>query len=110
MQANQTVRFTMKWKSKMDPSKYGFVKADQEPGSAVMFRHLKLSNNGALKFDSGPNDTGPTGNLCNAPTPGNASTVMMNYDDILGIEITNGDNQSGQPSNMLLDIATPDRY
>ena len=111
MQPFQTVRYTMRWKSKMDPTKFGFVKVDQEPGSAVMVRNLKLSNNGALKFDSTPTgDTGPTGNLCNAPTPGNPSTVMMNFDDILGIEVTNGDNQSGQPSNMLLDIAVPDRY
>jgi len=112
MQPFQTVRYTMRWKSKMDPAKFGFIKVDQEPGSAVMVRNLKLSNNGALKFDSTPyGDTGPTGNLCNAPTPPpDLSTVQMNYDDVLGIEVTNGDNTSGQPSNMLLDIATPDRY
>lgn len=111
MQAQQTVRYTMKWASSMDPSKSGFVRVCEEPGSAVMMRHLKLSVNGALKFDSTPhNDTGPSAGLCNAPTPGNASTVQLSKGDVLGIEVTNGANPTPAPCNMLLDIATPDRY
>jgi hypothetical protein len=111
MQQLQTVRYTMKWASKMDPSKTGFVRVVEAPGSAVMHRHLKLYVNQVLKFDSTPfNDTGPSANLCNAPTPGNLSTVMMSAGDILGIEVTNGENTTAQPSDMWLDIATPDRY
>lgn len=111
MQAQQTVRYTMQWQSSMDPNKTGFVRVCEEPGSAVMMRHLKVSVNGALKFDSTPhNDTGPSAGLCNYPAPGNASTVQVNSGDVLGIEVTNGANPSGQPSNMLLDIAVPDRY
>jgi hypothetical protein len=111
MQANQTVSFTLKWLSAMDPNKSGWVKVVEEPGSAVMPRHLKLSVNGVLKYDSTPyNETGPTGNLVNFPAPGGGSSVQMNSGDVLGIEVTNGDNNSAQPSNMLLDIAVPDRY
>lgn len=111
MQANQTVRYTMKWASSMDPSKTGFIRVCEEPGSAVMFRHLKVSVNGAVGFDSTPyNDTGPSCGLCNYPTPGNASTVQVNSGDVLGIEVTNGSNPTPAPCNMLLDIAVPDRY
>lgn len=111
MQQLQTVSYTMQWLSSMDPAKTGFVRVCEEPGSAVMQRHLKLSVNGALKFDSTPyNDTGPSAGLVNAPAPGTPSAVQMNKGDVLGIEVTNGQNSSGQPCNMLLDIATPDRY
>lgn len=111
MQQLQTVRYTMKWQSKMDPSKSGFVRVVEAPGSAVMPRHLKISVNQVLKYDSTPhNDTGPSCGLCNAPTPGNASTVMMSAGDIMGIEVTNGENNTAAPSNMWLDIAVPDRY
>lgn len=111
MQQLQTVSYTMKWASSMDPNKTGFVRVCEEPGSAVMPRHLKVSVNGAVKYDTTPyNDTGPSCGLVNAPTPGTPSAVQMNSGDVLGIEVTNGANSSGQPSNMLLDIGTPDRY
>jgi hypothetical protein len=112
MKALQTVKWTMKWADRhMDPNKFGFVRVVEEPGSAVMQRHLKISVNGILKYDTTPhNETGPSCGLCNAPHPGSPSEVQMALGDILGIEVTNGENTSGQPSNMLLDIATPDRY
>lgn len=94
----------------MDPNKYGFVKVTEQPGSAVMAHQLQLNNNGVKKFDSGPNDTAPTGNLCNYPTAGNISMVQMKLNDILDMIVINGDNQSAQPSNILLDIGLPDRY
>jgi hypothetical protein len=111
MQQLQTVSWTMQWLSKMDPNKVGYVSVVEEPGSAVMFRHLKISVNGVLKFDSTPyKDTAPSCGLVNAPTPGSLSQVQMNHGDVLGIEVTNGENSSAQPSNMLLEIATPDRH
>jgi hypothetical protein len=111
MQQLQTYTVTMKWQSKMDPSKTGFVRVVEAPGSAVMHRHLKLYVNDIKKFDSTPyNDTGPSANLCNYPTPGNSSTVQMAAGDILKIEVTNGENTTAQKSDMWLDIATPDRY
>lgn len=112
MQEKQTVSYWMKWADKkMDPNKTGFVRVVEAPGSAVMQRHLKVSVNGVLKFDSTPhNDTGPSCALVNAPTPGSASSVSLKLGDILGIEVTNGENTSGQKSDMWMDIAVPDRY
>jgi hypothetical protein len=108
MQAGQTVSYTMKWLSSVDLSKTGFVKIIEEPGSAVMHRHLKISNNGALKFDTTPYmDTGPSCELVNAPGTGHPGQVPFSYGDIVGIEVTNGENNSGQPSNMIVDIAVP---
>lgn len=111
MQQLQTVNYTMKWQSKMDPSKTGFVRVVEAPGSAVMHRHLKISVNQELKYDTTPhNDTGPSCGLCNYPAAATPGSVQMKAGDILGIEVTNGENTTGQPSDMWMDIAVPDRY
>lgn len=110
MTQNQTKAWRLIWKSAMDPNKFGFVKVSEQPGSAVMSHQLILNNNGVKRFDSGLGDTAPTGNLCNFPSPGNASTVQMKYNDILDIIVINGANPTAAPSNILVDIGLPDRY
>jgi hypothetical protein len=105
----QTCCFRLVWKSAMDPTKFGRINVIEEPGSAVFTRTLTLNNNGIQRFTASEN--APSCGLSNAPTPGSPSQVMMTYDDTLDIIVTNGDRPlGGAPTNIRIDVMTPDRY
>jgi hypothetical protein len=111
MTEHQTVCYRLIWASNMNPNKFGRINVVEEPGSAVMPHHLKLNVNGGLKFDGADDDTGPVANLCNYPTPGDLSTVQMQYGQTLDIIVINGNKPPFSPNaNIRIDIQLPDRY
>lgn len=110
MRERQTVCYRLVWAdSKMEQGKQGFVKVSEQPGAAVMGRRMKLNVNGILKYD-GPWDNAPSCALVNYPTPGQPYQVSLNLGETLDIIIENGPNPTAQPSDILLDLAVPDRY